>query len=468
MAVDSDEAAKGSSLDAVERCLENAERFRHLNAFIRPNLHARDEASAVDQRHADGEHLPLRGMVIAVKDNIETAGLATSGGSVALQSYVPHSDAFALQALKRQGAVVIGKTNLDELAGGGSTLSSLGGQSRNPYDPARTPAGSSGGSAIAVATGACTFALGTETVNSIRNPANVCGILGLRPTRGLVSRSGVIPVSPTMDVLGPLASTVDDLARALRFIVGFDPADAVTLAAKDYDVDNLHPCRWPDVKGMRIGVLSGLFGQGEEHLGVNAVLKSALERLEGQGAEIIELSDPHFDSAALYADLALHAYEFHQAFDSWLEGLGDKAPISSFKAYVDDGRWPQATMQQLLAVALDAERPESQVIYARKKAAAQAIQQVLENLIDDHGLQAFAYPAQHRAALNIGQASRPERNGVLASAIGWPAINVPVGLSDGLPVGLDLMARPFQEPLLLSLAKAAHLQPPAPVAMTFS
>ncbi|MVA79557.1 hypothetical protein GOZ89_09020 [Agrobacterium vitis] len=461
MVVEDQEATLGLSVAHAERCLENLRIFGHLNAFLCLNPLVLDEAKSVDRRHEKGEHLPLRGMVVAVKDNIETAGLNTTGGAVALKDYVPRCDAFALRRLKQHGAVVIGKTNLDELAGAGSTLSSLGGQSLNPYDPSRTPAGSSGGSAIAVAIGACTVALGTETVNSIRNPAHICSVFGLRPSRGLIARSGTIPVSPTMDVLG----TLEDLALAFRMMIGFDPDDAVSLAARDFDRDGLKVSRWPKVEGMRIGVLTGLFGAGEEHVDINRCLDAAFERLRSRDVVVVEIEEPRFNSLSLYNDLALHAHEFESAFDGWLSGLNTDAPIANFRAYVEDGRWPHSTMHMLLKTALEADRVEAKLDYARKIAAAKTIRMLTEQLMQTHRLDALAYPAQHRTALLIGEQSRPERNGVLASALGWPAINVPVGQSDGLPVGLDLMALPFQESLLFSLAKAVQgppVRPPIP------
>ncbi|MUZ57050.1 hypothetical protein GOZ86_05200 [Agrobacterium vitis] len=462
MVLEDQEPTLGSSVAHAERCLENLGVFEHLNAFLCLNPLVSDEAKSVDRRHEEGEYLPLRGMVVAVKDNIETAGLNTTGGAVALKDYVPRRDAFVLRQLKRHGAVVIGKTNLDELAGAGSTLSSLGGQSLNPYDPSRTPAGSSGGSAIAVAIGACNVALGTETVNSIRNPAHVCGVFGLRPSRGLIARSGTIPVSPTMDVLGPLAGTLEDLALAFRMMIGFDPDDAVSLAARDFDSNGLKVSRWPKVEGMRIGVLSGLFGTGQEHVGINQCLEAAFERLRSRGVVIVDINEPRFNSGSLYNDLALHAHEFESAFDGWLSGLNTDAPIANFRAYVEDGRWSHSTMHMLLKTALEADRVEAKLDYARKIAAAQTIRMLTEQLMQANRLDALAYPVQQRSALLIGEQSRPERNGVLASALGWPAINVPVGQSDGLPVGLDLMAFPFQEPLLFSLAKAVQGPPGRP------
>ncbi|MVA23346.1 hypothetical protein GOZ92_02710 [Agrobacterium vitis] len=299
-------------------------------------------------------------------------------------------------------------------------------------------------------------------MNSVRNPAHVCGVFGLRPSQGLIARSGTIPVSPTLDVLGPLAGTLEDLALVFRMMIGFDPEDGVSSAARDFDRDGLKVSRWPKVEGMRIGVLSGLFGAGEEHVGINRCLDAAFERLRSRDVVVVEIEEPRFNSLSLYNDLALHAHEFESAFDGWLSELNTDAPISSFRTYVEDGHWPHSTMHMLLKTALEADRDEAKLDYARKIAAAQTMRALIERLMQVYRLDALAYPAQHRTALLIGEQSRPERNGVLAPALGWPAINVPVGQSDGLPVGLDLMAVPAQESLLFSLAKAVQGPPVRP------
>ncbi|AMJ60091.1 hypothetical protein AXW83_07065 [Bosea sp. PAMC 26642] len=429
----------------AKHCLKQEQTHRALNAFIRLNPVLLEEAKALDDRLRAGEFLPLHGIPVAVKDNIETAGIETTGGAVALAGYVPRADASVVARLKAAGALVVGKTNLDELAGAGSTLSSLGGRTLNPFDPRRTPAGSSGGSAVAVAIGACVLALGTETVNSIRNPAHVCGVAGLRPTRGLVGLSGVIPVSPTMDVVGPMGAGVEELATMLGVMIG-------------HDVGRFAAERWPKVAGLRVGILRGLFGAGAEHHAINAALETSLHHLHSAGAVLVEVADPVFDSGRLYQDLALHAYEFQSAFNGWLLSLEDAAPIADFCAYVADGRWPASTMKSLLDTAMATPDPAASDGYRAKRHAIADMAAMMNDLARNRRLDAFAYPAQQRPALPIGEPSRPERNGVLASALGWPALNVPVAAieADGLslPVGLDLMAPPLNEPTLFALGYA--------------
>jgi Asp-tRNA(Asn)/Glu-tRNA(Gln) amidotransferase A subunit family amidase len=450
--------AVSTSRENVAASLGRAKSRSALKAFLCLNPDAAAEAEILDQRKQQGEELLLHGCTVAVKDNIETKGLPTTGGALALSAYMPDHDAECIARLKRAGAIIIGKTNLDELAGSGRTLSSLGGQTLHPLDSERFPAGSSGGSAVAVAVGACRVALGTETVNSIRNPANVCGVFGLRPTLGLVPTSGVIPVSPTMDVVGPLAATLPDLARVTEVLAGFHADSEMVNGNLPWSRGDLLSATRQPVAGLRIAVVRGLFGSEPEHEGVNQEIAAALGHLRDQGAEIVELDDTLFDSKRLYDDLALHPFELQQAFDDWLERLGNKKPIKSFEAYVADGRWPKKTMSALLETALATPDPTKAPVYLRLRQNREALRDAVTRLFKDKRLDALVYPMQHRAALRHDEASRPERNGILASALGWPALNVPVGKVEGLPVGLDIMVTPFKEPLLFTIGHAASFR----------
>ena len=194
-----------------------------LNAFLLVNPRALEEAGRLDEeRAAKGPRGPLHGIPVVVKDNMNTADLPTTGGSLAFQGAQPRADAFIVAKLRAAGAVILGKTNLHELARAGTTVSSLGGQTLNPYDLSRTPGGSSGGTAVAVSANLATVGLGSDTVNSIRSPASACDLVGLRPTRGLVSRSGIIPAALTQDMAGPIARSVKDAAIVLEAIQGTD------------------------------------------------------------------------------------------------------------------------------------------------------------------------------------------------------------------------------------------------------
>ncbi|HEX9577827.1 MAG TPA: amidase family protein, partial [Myxococcales bacterium] len=261
-----------------------------LNAFLLLNPRALAEADALDQERArKGARGPLHGIPVVLKDNMNTKDLPTTGGSIAFAGAQPQEDAFVVAKLRQAGAVLLGKGNLHELARAGTTVSSLGGQTLNPYDLARTPGGSSGGPAAAVAANMAAVSLGSDTVNSIRSPASACDLVGLRPTRGLVSRSGIIPAALTQDMAGPITRTVADAAAVLEAIQGFDPKDGTTDAVRGKDLpDYAASLDKSGLRGARIGVLRSFFGQKPEHAEVNRVTDAAIARMKELGAEPVE------------------------------------------------------------------------------------------------------------------------------------------------------------------------------------
>jgi Asp-tRNA(Asn)/Glu-tRNA(Gln) amidotransferase A subunit family amidase len=230
---------------------------------------------------------------LVLKDNFDTADLPTTGGSRTLAGSRPLRDAFTVQKLRAAGALILAKANLQELAMGGTTVSSLGGQTRNPYDLTRTPGGSSGGTAAAVAAGLALAGTGSDTGQSIRSPASATSLVGLRPTRGLVSRRGLIPVSATQDEAGPITRTVEDAARLLDVMAGFDPEDPITAAG----TGRVPPTYTAELdrnglRGARIGVVREYFGTAAVHAEVNHVMQRALEALRAQGAQVEDVGPP--------------------------------------------------------------------------------------------------------------------------------------------------------------------------------
>src|SRR5437763_8504333 len=232
-----------------------------LNAMVTLNPRALDAAKALDDERASGRvRGPLHGIPVVVKDNYDTRDLPTTGGSIALTGYSPERDAFQVRKLRDAGAVIIGKTNLHELARGITTISSISGQTRNPYDPARNPGGSSGGTGAAVAASFAAAGMGSDTCGSIRIPAANNNLFGLRGTLGLSSRDGIIPLSHTQDIGGPLARTVMDLATMLDITVGVDPADDTTAASAGHVPKSYRDALTADaLKGVRIGVVKEMF-----------------------------------------------------------------------------------------------------------------------------------------------------------------------------------------------------------------
>ena len=264
-----------------------------LNAVLTVNPSALEIAADMDARHASSPSAvgPLHCVPVVLKDNYDTADLPTTGGSVTLAESIPRDDAFVVQRLREAGALVLAKANLTELARGGTTLSSLGGQTKNPYDLTRTPGGSSGGTGAAIAANFAAIGTGSDTGQSIRSPASAGSLVGLRPTRGLVSRDGIIPLSTTQDAAGPITRTVEDAARMLDAIAGHDPNDPITAFSLDKIPDSYtHSLNRDGLAGARIGVLVDFFGADAVHEEVNAVTEAAIGQMSALGATMVRIT----------------------------------------------------------------------------------------------------------------------------------------------------------------------------------
>ncbi|HLR14019.1 MAG TPA: amidase, partial [Burkholderiaceae bacterium] len=265
------EQGRLSALQLVDYMLQRIERWDRngpcLRAMLTINPAARELARKKDRALADkGLTGPLHGIPVVVKDNANTRDMPTTAGSRSLEGLIPAQNSSAVQRLIDAGAIILGKSNLHEFAQGGMTVSSLGGQTLNPYDLSRTCGGSSGGSAVALAMDFCTVALGTDTVNSIRSPASAANLVGLRPTRGLISRAGWVPVAETQDVVGPMGRTVQDVALVLDALAGYDPADPVTAHSIGHmPVSYSGGLDHASLKGRRFGMPASLYGHEAVH-----------------------------------------------------------------------------------------------------------------------------------------------------------------------------------------------------------
>jgi Asp-tRNA(Asn)/Glu-tRNA(Gln) amidotransferase A subunit family amidase len=436
-----------SCADVARDALAAIENGAPLGAFVTVNPQLMDDATRLDRERAAGRAGPLHGVPIAVKDNIETADMPTTAGTVAFRELRTRRDAPAVSRLRAAGALIVGKTNLDELAIAGRGQSALGGQVRSPHDPSRHPAGSSGGSAVAVATGMAVLALGTETVNSLRYPASATGTVAIRPTLDTVPGGGMFPQS-ACDVVGPMARSVADamlLLDVLRGGTGRPPPPRT-------------------LQGARIGLVTSMIGGGSEHAGVNDAIAAALERLVACGASVVPVDEPFLATAPLYERLAVQVHEVAALFADYmaeLHALPDVAGLESVRSLADLlERGPHAPLVPSFIEAARRGTPEErakEVIQRRTEAAT--VDRAVRALFKHERLDAVAYPlCQRPAARPIDEPSRPERNGILASTLGWPALNLPVGTAtEGgvtLPVGLDLTAPPEREADLLSLALA--------------
>ncbi|MBV9695434.1 MAG: amidase [Gammaproteobacteria bacterium] len=426
-----------------------------LHVVICLNPRALEEAAALDARLRTTGRLagPLHGIPLLLKDNINTGDMPTTAGSLSLAGYTPLADATVTERLRAAGAIILAKVNLHEFAVWGETVSSMGGQTLNPYDLSRTPGGSSGGTGAGVAANLAMGGIGTDTVNSVRSPASANSLVGIRPTVGLISRAGVVPYSFTQDAVGPLARTVADAARLLNVLAGYDARDPATArAVGNVPRDYAKFLRAEGVRGKRIGILHSFFGAAPVHAEVNQVANKALAELAGLGATLIELDTPDLDSGKISADVSVHVYELKPALNAYLATAG--APVKTLAEIIASGKFhPNIgdTLRKSQGLELDED------YWQRLQRRAQLQQRVL-TLMADQQLDAIVYPHQQRLVVPIG-ATQVERNGALAAVTGFPAIAVPGGFSAptptapvGVPVGLEFLGRPWAEPVLLEIA----------------
>jgi amidase len=431
-----------------------------LNAVIELNPDALAIAKALDAEWKAGKlRGPLHGIPVLIKDNIDTAdAMKTTAGSLALAGAPrPRADAFIVQQLRAAGAVILGKTNLSEWANLRSTRSSSGwsargGQTRNPYALDRSPSGSSSGSGAAVAASLCAVAVGTETDGSIVSPANANGLVGLKPTVGLVSRSGIIPISHTQDTAGPMTRTVRDAAILLGALAGTDPRDPATReAGAKREPDYTRFLVKDALKGARLGIVKNLLGV---HAHVDAVLLPALEVLKAQGATLVEveLKTAAYDDA----ELEVLLYEFKADLNAYFAGRGgDLKDLAGLMAFNEARRAEEMPFfgQELLQQA-QAKGPLTEPAYLKALATCGQACRDLTGLLEQHQLQALVGPTGGPAWLidHVNGDSSSLSFSSPAAVAGCPHITVPAGFAFGLPVGLSFVGGPWQEGTLLKLA----------------
>ncbi len=432
-----------------------------LNAITRINPLARAEAAALDQERAErGPRSPLHGIPVIIKDNYDVAGLPTSGGSMALAGLFPPDDAFQVRKLREAGAIILAKSNLHELAAGITTISSFGGQTRNPYDLSRYPGGSSGGTGAAVAASLATVGWGSDTCGSIRIPASQNSLVGLRPTKGLSSVDGILPLSHTQDVGGPLARTATDLAIALDATVGPDPADPATgnfpVVRPGSFVDALHP---DALNGARLGLLTQAFGDIPEEQEMSRIVREAVESMEAQGAEALDIEVEGLED--LLESSVIH-HEFKFDLMDYLENTPG-APVASLRDILDLGLHHQELDERFRR--RDAPESRDTEEYREALHKQQLLREALVRVMDEHELDALVYPAMKREAARIGDPQRGS-NCQISAHSGLPSITVPAGFTEnGLPAGVELLGRPLDDTRLLGLAwgyeqATDHRRPP--------
>ena len=447
----------------------------HTNAIISLNPHALDLADEYDGKLTanNGSFGALFCIPTILKDNYDTKDIPTTGGNLYLANSRPSEDAPAVAALRRAGAVIIGKANLHELALEGISVSSLGGQTINPYDYTRTPGGSSGGTGASVAASFAVWGTGTDTVNSLRSPASANSLFSCRPTRGLVSRTGVIPISYTQDVIGPIARCVEDVATALTVMasVGFDAKDNATALVPPgiQGVDYTAYLTAGSLKGKRFGSLEGFYNRTatNETAPVNVAMADTIARLRGAGATIVNVTDTLYNATSIIATLDTQRFEYRQEMDTYLQRpsllgthpntLKDLYATPPGKFLVIPSQYEYVTTA--LVSSTSNETWDGKPSYVTVQSGIQTLTLALQETFTSHKLDAIIYPEQKNLVVPIGSASQSGRNGILAALTGSPVVTVPIGFSHttetaplGVPIGMEILGRPYTEASLLQIA----------------
>lgn len=453
--------AKGelTCLELVRYYLERINKYDgKLHSIILVNPNAEKEAAELDARYqTEGFTGPLHGIPVILKDNVETDDMPTTAGSIALKGFEPHRNAFIVKRLKAAGALILAKANLHEFAIWGETVSSILGPTYNPYDLTRTPGGSSGGTGAAIAADFGIIGIGTDTINSVRSPSSANNLVGIRPTIGMVSRTGIVPYSLTQDTAGPLCRTVEDAARTLSVIAGYDKDDEITAWAYDKVQNFEEGLDEGTLQGKRIGVLRSFFGTEEVNKPVNEVMEKALAVLQNAGAELVEITE-NIDSAWLTSEVSVHLDDFNDHLTQYLQSFPpDKIPVHSLKEIYDSGKYhpvDKGNMEDALKLSTHSAH------YNEKLLRQQDVKNKIMNLIAANKLDCIIYPHQQQLVCKIGD-SQKQRNGVLCSVTGFPSVVVPAGFTApdgdaplGVPAGMEIIGEPWSEKRLLMIARA--------------
>lgn len=434
-----------------------------LGAVIELNAQAEDDARALDaERKAGQVRGPMHGIPVLIKDNVDIAGMVNSAGSLALADHKPKSDAFMVSRLRDAGAVILGKTNLSEWANFRSTRSSSGwssrgGQTRNPYVLDRNPCGSSSGTGTAIAASLAAIGVGTETDGSIICPAAVAGLVGLKPTVGLVSRTGIIPISISQDTAGPMSRSVADAALLLGAMAGVDTADPAAAAADGKIAADYTTFLNADaVKGKRFGILRQAMGY---HPGVDNGMARAIDTLRKAGAALVEIKVPTYNDWN-DAEFSVLLYEFKDGLNKYLRSSG--APHASLEALI---AWNKANADRVMPIfgqeifeQAQAKGALTEAAYVKARDAARRLagRDGLLATLDRHQLDAIlapsmspAWPTDHVLGDHFVGAGYG-----MAAVAGTPSITIPIGDSHGLPIGVTFMGRAYSEGELIGFAYA--------------
>jgi Asp-tRNA(Asn)/Glu-tRNA(Gln) amidotransferase A subunit family amidase len=445
----------------------------HTNAILSLNPNALNIADDLDAALSSGNATgPLFCIPVILKDNYDTSELPTTGGNLALANSQPTEDAPSVAALKAAGAIILGKANLHELALEGLSVSSLGGQTINPYDSTRTPGGSSGGTGAAVASSFCVFGTGTDTVNSLRSPASANSLFSIRPTRGLITRTGIIPISYTHDVIGPIARTIKDVAVALTVMssTGYDAADNATaiIPPSFSGINFALGLTKGSLKGLRLGVLNGFFNRSSntsEVAPVNAAMDALMQKLESAGTELVQIDESIYNATEIGATLDVQRFEYRELMDAYLQRRSLSGEHPSTLAELYSKKAENGTGGEFLVIPSQYEYVNTALVsstvnatYAARQRGIANLTLALANTFASNRLDAIIYPEQKNLVVKIGSPSQSGRNGILAALTGSPVVTVPAGFSEsnsnatvGVPIGMEILGRPWSDELLLQI-----------------
>ena len=460
-----------SARDLAENYLQRIERLDQngpaLRAILELNPDALDIAASLDvERTTSGPRGPLHGIPIVLKANIDTADrMQTTAGSAALAGHIAAQDAFLVEKLRDAGVVILGKANLSEWANFRSTRStsgwsSLGGQTRNPYALDRNPCGSSSGSAVAVAANLCAAAVGTETDGSVICPSHANGLVGIKPTVGLVSRSGIIPISHSQDTAGPMARTVKDAAILLGAMAGVDAQDEATSAASGNDhVDYTQFLDRTGLRGARIGVARNFFGIDPR---VDQIMERCIDTIKELGAEVINPVYVEGADKLKDVEMELLLYEFKAGLNDYLANLAAYEPLNSLadliklKELNHEQMMPYFGQEKLQAASQKGPLTDIPYRKAREECLRLSREVGIDATISRHNLDAILAPSGGPAWLTDLINGDPSSSGCSspAAVAGYPHITVPAGFIFGLPVGVSFFASAYQEAMLLKFAYA--------------
>ena len=470
-----------SAKDVVEAYLERIENYDkkgpRINSIITLNPDAIAIAEALDKELAEGNSRgPLHGIPVILKDNIDTKDkMPNTAGSVAMKGSMPLQDSYIVQKLRESGAIILGKANLSEWANFHSNNSSsgwsgLGGQTRNPYDITRNPCGSSAGSGASVSANFTMLAIGTETNGSIVCPASANGVVGIKPTVGLLSRSGIIPISETQDTPGPMARTVTDAAIMLGTMVGIDERDEKTnLSEGNSFTDYTQFLKEGSLKGKRLGFFTPSLGSDHK---TDTLMNETLRLLESEGATIIEIDKIGEQNVGRDSYNVL-LYEFKDGVNKYLASLGENATVKNLDDIIEKTLADPIEMKFDHDILLQAQKKGDLTSKEYTEALARMLKETRKNGIDkvmkEHNLDAFigitggpAWKIDHTNGDNFGTSSSSP-----AARAGYPNITVPMGYIDGLPVGLSFFGKAWNEPQLLELAYSFEQATKKRIAPTF-